>query len=306
MVIGNHLLDLKQVTTTLKNKNPRFFIAMSDACNEIVEKFRGLKRRGRDRGLKPKTENYRQLFLQPQGHIMVSSAGPDQNASGDDKTGGLFTYKFLNTLDENLASSNPNWRGIATEMEKSIQHKEGGEHQNAQFDMQIKQVDPSEPPITSLDEDDGGDEPITIQESALSVKLLPTTRFEVGQEMQIQVTNQGKKSGYLFVWDINSEGRLVRLLPNDDARKHHLGAGQTIKIPESRHAGFDLTMVEPLGQGFILAVLVSSDQKQTVLSGNMASISGNQAQSALQALQERLNSILKQSVSVTKVKYEIF
>ena len=300
MAINGQYLGISEVVSTLKSKNPQFFIAMADACNDIVEQ-------SPDRGAKGLTfsnqnpESYLQLFLQQRGHIIASSTHPDQKASGNSALGGLFTHKFLNVLNENLSSSSPSWKRIASEAEKTIEHSDGTQ-QDAMFAINLGN--------NSDNDDSGPSDPITtttIDETSLSLKLLPSSRFQVGDEMKIKVRNKGTQNGYLFVWDIDASGQISQVLPNEITQTHRLNAGQTIKIPEHSYSGFSLTMKPPTGKGIVIALLVDSNSKNKVLSGNLESISAGQAQAALQTLKSRLQQLLSQSkASITHTKYEIF
>jgi hypothetical protein len=287
-------LDLDWVKSTLEVKNPRFFIAMVDACNSFFEV--PTKRGVRGTTPTPLAENYRQLFLNYRGHVVVSSASPDQEAGGDPKNGGYFTKKFLDTLRENLASSNPDWHTIMRGAESPIyfpDNRGNEQQQNPQSEVKVERS------LTSVPPDTGN--------SQLSLQVLPSTNFQIGDTMRVRITNQSQQeNGYLFVWDINSAGKLTRLLPSVVVQEHRLPAGQTINIPEHDYSGFSLDITEPTGKGYIMASLVASQFRQTVLSANLETISATQAQTALQQVRERLNQMLGTADwSIATVEYEI-
>ncbi len=123
--------------------------------------------------------------------------------------------------------------------------------------------------------------------------------------MTIKVTNRSPNSGYLFVWDIDSAGKLARLLPNEFSQQHRLDAGQTRQIPEHKYVGYSLTMKEPIGNGFIVALLADESARQPLLSENLSNLSANQAQTTLQQLRERLTQLLGSEGVITAVQYQI-
>jgi hypothetical protein len=108
-------IKLAWVKDTLKQKNPRFFIAMADACNVFLS--------GGSRGHKPKGAQrsaYEQLFLGYSGYIVASSSIPEQYSFGGNDTGGLFTRQFLKSLFEGLNSPSPDWTSIMTQATQTI------------------------------------------------------------------------------------------------------------------------------------------------------------------------------------------
>ena len=143
-----------------------------------------------------------------------------------------------------------------------------------------------------------------VPKNQLSLQILPKQHFKIGDTMQIRVTSH--QSGYVFVWDINSAGKLTRILPNDMAQRHLMTAGQTITIPEHSYSGFSLTMTEPTGKGIVVATLVENQFKQKLLSERFGSISATQAHNALQQMRSRLNQMLEPTNDlITTLEYEI-
>ncbi|HDN26575.1 MAG TPA: caspase family protein [Thioploca sp.] len=110
MVIGGGFLDLDLVVTKLKEKKPRFFLAMVDACNNFIDTVPISK--GSEPTVTPKPENYQQLFFNYRGYIVASSSTPGQLSWGDSRNGGYFTQAFLNSLNKNLASDEPSWQTL--------------------------------------------------------------------------------------------------------------------------------------------------------------------------------------------------
>lgn len=88
---------------------------------------------------------------------------------------------------------------------------------------------------------------------ALSIQVLPSQQFRVGESMQIQIFNPSREDGHLLVWDINSSGQITRLFPNQYTQETSLAAGKTISFPENA-MGFGLRIVEPIGDNLLVAL----------------------------------------------------
>jgi hypothetical protein len=115
-------------------------------------------------------------------------------------------------------------------------------------------------------EDDDSPEPtaeLTISlladdnQAGLQIEILPGSSFRVGDIMQMRLSSN--HDGYLLVLDINSEGALTTLFPNQFSEKQgYLKAGQTLTIPNVYY-GFDFLAKEPIGTGTLIAVLIEDE-----------------------------------------------
>ena len=334
LLVGGRFMELDFVVGTLKAKKPRFFIAIADACNTLIEmnySKRGSKSMGT---LNP--ENYRALFLNSRGHIITSSSTPGQKSWGDKRDGGFFTQAFLNSLNEELDSSSPSWHALMKRATKSIPTPDPEQpFQQPQDEINIERIAPSlaetngaetdiivqTPPVITVPDVIVPPEstiaeitPVSPQNDLLGndgnqlfIQVLPSRQFRLGEMMRVKVHNRSHKDGYILVWDINSAGQLTRIFPNQYSRKNYqIKAGKTVTIPENAYAGFGLTIVEPVGNNFVVTLLVKKEQMQTVLSQQLEDISATNAQAALQRLRQRLNQRLGQGGwAIATVDYEI-
>jgi len=308
LVFGGRFLDLDEVKARIKAKNPRFLMVFADACNNLVQvisSFRGTK------GM-PRAKNYRQLFLNYRGDIMASSSIPGQKSWGNNGDGGFFTQAFLNHFNEELASaSTPSWQAIMERAKKPLPtyHSEQP-FQHPQYEINIRRVEASlqaseasihssaipplapaiKPPLIlppQIEAEKQSAEPL-VADDDLSIQVLPSSPFHLGDTMRLKVRNGGREKGYLLVWDINSAGQITRIFPNQFEQKHALGAGKTKTIPENAFSGFGFTIVEPVGQSVLVALLVKKHQVQTVLSERFEGLSAPYADQALQRLRGQL------------------
>jgi hypothetical protein len=109
MILKDQNLEFNFVVSKLKKKNPRFFLAIADTCND----FPNYKRDFMTNRGKLLRKNYQNLFLRTRGYVVASGAEPGQLSWSDSKYGGLFTNQFLNSLKRQLSSFRPaNWNTI--------------------------------------------------------------------------------------------------------------------------------------------------------------------------------------------------
>jgi len=286
LFIGGSLLDFDWIISTLERKNPRFFMAISDSCNNILDYSSGRSHIG-----KPKPENYQQLFLKYRGSVIASSSSPGEYSWGTPRNGGLFTLTFLNSLNKELGSSNPNWQNIMRRAEKPIKVRQYV--QKPQYDIQLKPV--TQPDIIPSTE--------KTPNKSLSIQVLPSRRFRVNEQMRVKIDSQ--KTGYLFVWDIGSKGGLSRLFPNPYVKHNQIQSGKTVFIPESL-SDFSLTVGEPIGTSVLVALLVDKAKVRKVQPEQLESIAAPNAQTALQQLLKQLDNKLGQGGwEIDRVEYEI-
>jgi len=337
LVFDNSFWDLDKVRSQIKAKNPRFLMVIADACNNlapVISSYRGTGSKGM-----PRAKNYQALFLNYRGDIIASSSSPGQKSWGSNGNGGFFTEAFLNHLNEELASaSTPSWQAIMERAKNPLPTYDPDQpFQHPQYEINIRRVEaplpPSEPsseqtefvPIHSpaipppapavepplilpppVEVEEPLAEPLVTHEDNLSIQVLPSPQFRLGDTMRIKVRNDSREKGYLLVWDINSAGQITRIFPNQYYQKHQLGAGKTKTIPENAFSGFGFTIVKPVGQSVLVALLVKKHQVQTVLSERVERLSASTAHLALQRLREQLKQSLgKNKWSMNTVDYDI-
>ena len=99
LLFGDGKYKLEILHTQLKQKGARLCISIGDCCNTI--NTQSVQNRGfivvpSD---KDSLNNYRNLFLVPEGDIIVSASSKGQAANGNDEIGGYFTHEFLIALN---------------------------------------------------------------------------------------------------------------------------------------------------------------------------------------------------------------
>ena len=124
LYISQDGLDFNQVVNQLRNKKPRLLLAVTDSCNEYADK------RPEARAFAMKREvpqpNYRRLWLEAKGEIVIASSSQGEFAWGDDTKGGYFTARFHEAHDREILKPEPSWDGILTTAKAPITVSSGG------------------------------------------------------------------------------------------------------------------------------------------------------------------------------------
>ncbi|MCC6006308.1 MAG: caspase family protein [Rhodobacteraceae bacterium] len=92
----------------------------------------------------------------------------------------------------------------------------------------------------------------------VTLDILPSARPRRGERVQFRIDSS--HDGYLIVFDITPDGRLVQLFPNRfsdrQGRGNTIRAGLPLTIPDATY-GFDFVVQPPLGQGRLVGVVTA-------------------------------------------------
>ncbi len=303
--------------------------------------FRPPKRSGLSltRSLKPEG-----FISSRKGIVAYSAVAPNQVALVDIEKPyrGLFTSRFIQGVEKKEADKNHDGKVTHTELLEYLRHESQAYCERQPKQCQLKALSPqleASPDLLAADVRSGkvpsqtnntaeqATALLTHDNTAqLEVKILrksnrlgrvePQNRFKVNDMMQIQIRSQ--HSGYFLLFDINSEGKLTRLFPNEFAKQSYVKAGQIVIIPDKSY-GFDFVAGEPLGKGLLIALVVEDHlaRVQELLPEAFEQIQAQQAQTVLQQLRQQLNRTLPQEIpgegtvnrpirwSIAVVDYEI-
>ena len=109
-------LDFDWVIKELKNKQPRFVMAIADCCNiyypEHYAPLLPYDAKVMSKSFKKIQRNYRKLFLEYEGAVLIAGA-KEGKQSWSYPWGGIFTNAFLKSLKKEVESSKyPDWQNI--------------------------------------------------------------------------------------------------------------------------------------------------------------------------------------------------
>ncbi|GEM_PF-1379184 len=116
-------IDSVWVLKTLVAKKPRFILVMVDACNNKIPDNAIPTVRNYSSEKTSLPESYKKLFAQYKGIIITSGSSPGQYSFGGRPQGGIYTGSFLESLDQELMSKNPDWNNIFS---RAVSPKLGG------------------------------------------------------------------------------------------------------------------------------------------------------------------------------------
>ncbi len=109
-------------------------------------------------------------------------------------------------------------------------------------------------------------------DAEVHIELSTGPKIHLGQEFRISVTT--KKPGALILLDINANGEVTQLIPNDIMSQHgrsrEIVPGRRITIPDDYY-GFAFAAGKPVGRGKLLAIVTEDDvDVEKLLSVNRA------------------------------------
>lgn len=108
-------LDIQWIIQTIRDKNPRFALIMSDCCNNFMENgLFGNETKNVMVNLNqvsPQFSGYTHLFCHAKGCIVISSCSEGQFSYGS-CFGGLYTQCFFNSLYHELQEASPSWKHL--------------------------------------------------------------------------------------------------------------------------------------------------------------------------------------------------
>jgi hypothetical protein len=138
MMLYDENMEFNFVINKLKQKNPRFFLAIADSCNDFPNRSYFTDEKTWLSSFK--NQNYKNLFLKTRGYIVASAAEPGQLSWSYAQTGGLFTNQFLRSLNKEASSSpQASWHSI---MESAIETIKLPKDiiQQPQYEIEVKQI----------------------------------------------------------------------------------------------------------------------------------------------------------------------
>ncbi len=129
------------VDKMLAEKKPKFRIIMADCCNSVLHGLSVKKERSGPSiidGEKKAFDVYRNLFREPTGSVIVTSASPGEYALGI-KEGGLFSMSFLEELQKAVVAASPlDWNGLLTSTKNiTMKRSEGAQQFTPQFEINL-------------------------------------------------------------------------------------------------------------------------------------------------------------------------
>ncbi len=135
-------VDFLRITKILKAKRPAFIFALADCCNNLVPEgsipiYRFVRKSAHREYV---SKNYRHLFLDARGHVIISSAIPGEPSWALVGEGGIYTLSFLETLGRCAEKKKLiEWQDLIGAVSKNVTHQLlfFDKIQTAQYDLKL-------------------------------------------------------------------------------------------------------------------------------------------------------------------------
>ncbi len=253
-------------------------------------------------------------FLKSADKLRIWSAASANQFSWDTLDGGIFTRNFINGVSKKLADKNKNGTvthaeliaylrteataycktnprcsqlgftptlethpsalaraivPVAAEPETTTEAKP---EQSAEAKPETAAAETAKPEITASAAAEAAEVLVQSNDADVKIEINVGRTLKLGQEFRISVT--AKKPGELILLDVNSNGEVTQLIPNDimlqNGRDREIVPGRRITIPDDYY-GFAFAAGKPLGRGKLLAIVTEDDVKvDQLLAANRA------------------------------------
>lgn len=216
--------------------------------------------------------NEESLLKGNQQRVVWSAVAAAQVALVDEEVqprGGVFTRRFLAGLRDRRADRNGNGEVSYAELLDYVRQESAAYCQRRSRDCPLGLT-----PTLEIDAAYQGQPAFAFVSQAMptpelasellahnnslqaQLEILPGPVFHLGEIMQIKVTSP--RDAYLVVLDLDAQGQVMQIFPNefsDKAQKgHRIAAHRPIVIPDAYY-GFQFRAREPIGRGQLLAIL---------------------------------------------------
>ncbi len=108
---NNEPLDFAWVIQALQAKGARLVLALTDACNNVVNVQVREEQKGIGATADKAVNGYKELFLRYKGWVAGASSIPGETSTATG-SGSLFTISFLSALRHQIAQPTPDWKPL--------------------------------------------------------------------------------------------------------------------------------------------------------------------------------------------------
>ena len=239
-------------------------------------------------------------FVKSKGSLHVWSAAASNQLSWDTPGGGVFTGHFIEGMSDQLADNNKNGKITNSELLVYVRGKTKAycsknpicrgfgftptleadskamevvavplreEDEDDESDADDGEEEEEETNAAEAEDDEEDDVDITdliVQDNNanVAIDILPKDVVNAGESIQFRVTSE--RPGHLILLDINADGEVVQLVPNEIMDKHkrtsEVGPKVPVTIPDAYY-GFKFTASEPYGEGTLVAIVTEDKLK---------------------------------------------
>jgi hypothetical protein len=144
-------------------------------------------------------------------------------------------------------------------------------------------------------------------DAGVAIQVLPSNHNTLGEQVQFQVSSD--HPGWLILLDINANGEITQLIPNDLMTglgvSHFIDTERPVTIPEQGSALL-LTAQEPIGEGTLMAIVTEDNVPLSdLVQGSRDFSTVDDPQAYLASLAQSLMSIWRDETANRRMKWSM-
>lgn len=216
----SRMVSVEGVDRAIAQKNPRLRFVITDCCNStnefVTPKLEISK--GNSTVNSQKEGNYRKLFLNRYGNVIMTSSKAGETSSCNTQIGGFFTYCLLAVLENAVSQNVPDWERILKAVQESTVDVSSNK-MHPVYDIHLSDKPNSVQPIVA---DNGGHEVVSTQDYLLPDLLqLIDTRFGAPKRLAMVSSLLKKHFAHANV-QVEAVGRDSRTIVNRESAQDFL------------------------------------------------------------------------------------
>lgn len=143
----SRMLSAEGVDRYIARKNPRLRFVITDCCNSISEFVTPKLEISKGNSIvnSQKEGNYRKLFLNKSGNVIVTSSKAGEPSSCNDDIGGFFTHSLLSVMENAVNQNVSDWDFILKSVQNSTRNIYSN-HMHSVYDVRLSDAAPSSQP----------------------------------------------------------------------------------------------------------------------------------------------------------------
>jgi len=79
--------------------------------------------------------------------------------------------------------------------------------------------------------------------------------YQVGDYMKIEVTSE--RDGYLYLFNLDPQGKIVCLFPNNFQKENRVTANQAVMVPDPKDKNWRIKVGDPTGKEYLKAIVIT-------------------------------------------------
>jgi len=123
MLLLNGKYSLETLHHQLKSKKAKLTISIGDCCNTLIAKADQEKEFRIVKVEQQQEQNFKSLFAEPSGDIIVSASNKAQPAHCNNEVGGFFTHEWIYAINRAVNyAEKPSWQSVMNETKNRVEN----------------------------------------------------------------------------------------------------------------------------------------------------------------------------------------